>query len=300
MRNKSKLVKEIIVQVIVALLIQMILYGSVYIWSCFNKEKINITICASTKKDSGYSTSINIKNFQNDKSISDIVIWTDVHIDSSSLNYKDFEIYDDKIVIKNLPPLYNGTIILYSDKEINEENTRVETQEKRVVRFLYKQEEENSLYFRQIISNIVSGVIVYTIMIIIAYIITNKQIDLYQQKAEQISEQNKNIEKRCKEIEKELELREKEEKERNKAHLKLKIFLNRRLVDYAKELDFYKKIIKNIVNDNCKSGDICYEITKELKTFKTLEKINAEDLEIDSLVLSEIEVEETKKQLQKQ
>ena len=74
MKDK-KMIKEIIVQVVVALLIQIILYGMVYIWSYFNKEKLNITICSSTKNENGYTTSINIKNYQNDKSINSITIF---------------------------------------------------------------------------------------------------------------------------------------------------------------------------------------------------------------------------------
>ena len=41
-----------------------------------------------------------------------------------------------------------------------------------------------------------------------------------------------------------------------------------------------------------KSNDICYQITKELKTFKTLEKVDLVDLEMDTLKLSDSEMEE--------
>ena len=73
--------------------------------------------------------------------------------------------------------------------------------------------------------------------------------------------------------------------------------MHRRLVDYAKELKFYRNLIKNIVNNSSYKEDICYQITKELKTFKTLEKVNLEDLEIDSLGLSKIEEKEIESSL---
>lgn len=292
-----KIIKEIIIQVVAALLIQMILYGIVYIWSYFNKEKLNITICSSTKNDNGYATSINIKNYQNDKSIDSIIIWSDADININDLNYKDIESYDNKIIIKNIPPSYDGTIIAYSKEKIDEKNTRFETEEKRTVNFLYTQKEEIISYWKQIVPNIVIYIVIYTIMIIIINIFTKRQLETYNEKVKQIEKEHEKIEKECERVEKRLDLAEKEKKEMYKANLKLKIFLHRKLRDYAKELEFYRNLIKNVVNESSNKNDICYQITKSLKTFKTLEKVNLEDLEIDSLELSEVEEKEIRKEL---
>lgn len=293
----TKIVKEIIIQVVAALLIQIILYGVVYIWSYFNKEKLNITICSSTKNDNGYATSINIKNYQKDKSIDSIIIWSDADIDISNLNYKDIESYDDKIIIKNISPSYDGTIIAYSKEKIDEKNTRFETEEKRTVNFLYTQKEEITSYWKQIVYNIVIYIVIYTIMMIIINIYTKKQFEVYNDEFKKIKKEYEKIEKECNHVEKRLDVVEKEKKEMHKASLKLKIFLHRKLSDYAKELEFYRNLIKNVVNENNNKNDICYEITKSLKTFKTLEKVNPEDLEIDSLELPEAEKREIRKEL---
>ena len=297
MKN-GKMTKEIIAQVVAALLIQIILYGVVYIWSSFNKEKLNITICSSTKSNNGYTTSINIKNYQNDKSINSITIWSNTNIDPNSLNYKDIESYNDKIVLKNIPPAYNGTIIAYSQDKINEENTKFETEEKRIVKFLDTQKEEIASYWNQMILNIVIYIIIYTIMVVITNLITKKQIEKYNQTVEQLNKEHEEIKEECKNLKAELEKREKENKEINKIYLKIKIYLHRKLIDYAKELEFYKNLIKNIVNKDNIEDDICYKITKELKTFKTLEKIKLEDLEIDSIKLSDIKDDEIKKSIE--
>ena len=54
----------------------------------------------------------NIKNYQNDKSVKSIIMWSNANIDSSVLNYKDIEIKDKQIIIKNIPPSYDGTIVV--------------------------------------------------------------------------------------------------------------------------------------------------------------------------------------------
>ena len=293
----TKMVKEIIIQVVAALLIQIILYGVVYIWSYFNKEKLNITVCSSTKNDNGYATSINIKNYQNDKSINSIIIWSDADIDTSNLNYKDIESYDDKIIIKNISPSYDGTIIAYSKNKIDENNTRFETKEKRIVNFLYTQKEKITSYWEQIVYNIAIYVVIYTIMTIIINRYTKKQFENYNEEIKKIKNEHEKIEKECNRVEKRLDVVEKEKKEIYKASLKIKIFLHRKLSDYAKELEFYRNLIKNIFNENNNKKNICYEITKSLKTFKTIEKVNLEDLEIDALKLSEVEEKEIRKEL---
>lgn len=134
-------------------------------------------------------------------------------------------------------------------------------------------------------------------MTIIINIYTKKQFEVYNEKIKKIKNQHEKIEKECNHLEKRLDVVEKEKKEMHKASLKLKIFLHRKLSDYAKELEFYRNLIKNIVNENNNKNNICYEITKSLKTFKTLEKVNLEDLEIDSLELSEVEKGEIRKEL---
>lgn len=50
-----------------------------------------MTVCSSTKNNEEYTTSINIKNYQDDKSIKSVIIWSDANIDISKINYKNVE-----------------------------------------------------------------------------------------------------------------------------------------------------------------------------------------------------------------
>ena len=277
-----KVIKDVLAQVTIAVLVQVVIYGLVYIYSYFNKEKINITVCSSTKNDLGYSTSVNIKNFQEDKSIDSIFIWSSANIDVNTINYGEFEVKGEKITIKNIPPSFDGTIIFYSNERITEENTKFETNEKRTVNFLYKQKQNISLYLQIFLVTIITNFIIYIVLNWISSQFFYKKIEKVKENLTHMEEENERIEKR-------LNFCERQSKKEYEAYLKLKIFLHRRIRDYAKELKFYKMLIKDIIHNDGKDEDICYQITKELKTFKTMEKINIEDLELDSLELSKNE-----------
>lgn len=291
MKN-GKMIKDIASQVIVALIIQLLLYGIVYVYSYFNKEKLDITVCSSTEYEKGYMTCINIKNYQKDKSIDSIVVWSDANIDLDRLNYKEIEGYDDKFIIKNVSPLYNGTIVVYSNKEINQGNTRFETKEKKTVKFINNKKEEITYYWKQVVLNVCIYIIIYTVMIFFINIYLKKQ-------SEQNERQVIKLEEKCNYLLKKVDSYEEDKKEIVKVNLRIKLFLHRKLQDYAKELDFYKNLIKKIIGKKCNANDVCYEITKTLKTYRTIGKINSDELELDSLELSEFEKKELREELKK-
>lgn len=291
MKN-GKMIKDIASQVIVALIIQLLLYGIVYVYSYFNKEKLDITVCSSTEYEKGYMTCINIKNYQKDKSIDSIVVWSDANIDLDRLNYKEIEGYDDKFIIKNVSPLYNGTIVVYSNKEINQGNTRFETKEKKTVKFINNKKEEITYYWKQVVLNVCIYIIIYTVMIFFINIYLKKQ-------SEQNERQVIKLEEKCNYLLKKVDSYEEDKKEIVKVNLRIKLFLHRKLHDYAKELDFYKNLIKKIIGKKCNANDVCYEITKTLKTYRTIGKINSDELELDSLELSEFEKKELREELKK-
>lgn len=291
MKN-GKMIKDIASQVIVALIIQLLLYGIVYVYSYFNKEKLDITVCSSTEYEKGYMTCINIKNYQKDKSIDSIVVWSDVNIDLDRLNYKEIEGYDDKFIIKNVSPLYNGTIVVYSNKEINQGNTRFETKEKKTVNFINNKKEEITYYWKQVVLSIALYTIICTVMIIIVNMYLKKQ-------SEQNEKQITKLEESYKYLSEQVDSYKKDRKEIVKVNLRMKLLLHRKLHDYAKELDFYKNLIKKIIGKKCDANDVCYEITKTLKTYRTIGKINSDELELDSLELSEFEKKELREELKK-
>lgn len=289
MKDKN-IIKDVFLQVIAAVLVQVVIYALMYTYSYLNREKINITVCSSTKNEFGYCTSINIRNFQDDKSIEAITIWSSADIDTGSIKYEEFEVKGEKIIIKNIPPSFDGTIVLNSKEKITDENTKFESKEKRVVKYLYKQKEEISIYLRTVLITIITSFTIYFILNWILMHFFNKKTVSINERLAKVKEENKSIEKKLDKC------NEKCRKD-YEAHLKLKIFLHRKLQDYAKELSFYKILLKELIKDDKKSEEICHQVTKELKTFKTMEKIDIEDLELSSLELSKIEKKQIDKEL---
>ncbi|MCR5146993.1 MAG: hypothetical protein K6B70_06600 [Clostridia bacterium] len=289
MKDK-KVIKEVLVQVTIAVLVQVIVYALMYTYSYINREKINITVCSSTRSELGYFTSINIKNFQDDRSIDAITIWSSANIDTGSIKCEEFEVKGEKIIIKNIPPSFDGTIVLNSKEKITDENTKFESNEKRVVNYLYKQKEEISIYLRTVLITIITNFITYFILNWILIHFFNKKTGSINERLAKMKEENKAIEKK-------LDTCNEKCRKDYEAHLKLKIFLHRKLQDYAKELSFYKMLLKELIKDDKKGEEVCHQVTKELKTFKTMEKIDIEDLELSSLELSKIEKKQIDKEL---
>ena len=296
--EKEKFTKEIITQVIIALIIQIVLYGIGYFFSSLAKEKLNITVCASTKTDSGYVTSINIKNYQDDKSIGSVVIWSDTGIDFNRINYADIENQGDKVILKNIPPLFDETIFLYSSNKIDDKNISFETEEKRIVKFLSQQEPEITNYWKTTIKSLIPSLITYAIAMFFISIITQKKLEIYNLELEQLKSNCQTARDESQKIEKNFEKSEKKIKELQEGTLKNDILFHRRIADYAKELDCYRFLLKKIIN-NEDGEDVCYKITKTLKTFRTLDKIDFKDLEFNSLKLSKLEEKYIKDGLKK-
>ena len=272
---KRKVLYDIITQVIIALLIQAVLGTVGFFIQNFNKEKLKITVSSSTECENGYYTCINIKNFQNDKSIESVTMWSESHFDSN-INFDESEVYDGKVIFKMIAPSYSGSVIIYSQEKITEDNTRFECNDKCKVLFLSNEKEEVSKYWKQFATDVIAYALIYSIIFIFFYIHDEKE-------REKIRQYANTLDQKCVSIEKKLEKRENENKEQRHAFLKVKVYFHNKLQDYAKELNFYRNTIQKLIGNSEYKGNISEDITKELKTYRTQEKIKPEKIEMDML-----------------
>lgn len=237
--------------------------------SMIKEEKVNISISSSTIVDEKYLTTINIKNYQDNKSIPQIKLWlkevnvADIKTDA---NYK-YDRSNSVIEVTDIMPQYNSSIVICSDNKISEESLNIEVEEKALIVFLESQKE--STYSK--ISEYSVVVVIYYIGFAIMSAINKRMVDKQQKKSDE------EVEK----LEKKLQTVKEIEQERMKLAKENKHKLQKKLVDYAKELRFWKDTIRNLLytskNKQISQDDLFKTVTHSLKTYQTLEKVNYED-----------------------
>ena len=269
MEKKStykKIIVDAIVTSLISSLILLIINSGVY-W--FTKEKINITVTPSSHINNEYVTVISIKNFQNNKSISEINFW----FHNVTIKDVNTELTNDRtnnnIKIKNLLPDYTGNIVVFSEKEINEQNLKVELNEKCNLVFTSQQKESAYIKIKNYLGTVFIYFIEFSIMLYLDRNFTNKKIE--------------RTEKALKLLEQSQEISKKESKELQRRIMKNKLLLERKLSDYSKELNFWKDTIRKILyrvgKDEMKKKDICEIVTNNLKTYRTKEKCQYSEIE---------------------
>lgn len=270
--NKKIIVDAIMTSLISSLVLLIINLGGYW----FTKEKINITVTPSSYINNEYVTVISIKNFQNNKSIQEINLWLDnVIVKNISTELKN-ETTNNNIKINNVVPAYTGSIIIYSEKEINEQNLKVELNEKCNLVFTNSQKESAYIQIINYLGTALIYFIEFAIMLYLANKINNKKIEKLEKKIE-------GEEKVLKLLEQSQKISEKKAKELQKRIMKNKLLLERKLSDYSRELNFWKdtirKILYGVSKDAMKKKDICEIVTDNLKTYRTKEKCKYSELE---------------------
>lgn len=277
MEEKKNSNKQIIINGILSALIpSLIILALNASMSFFMKEKINISISDSTYDDGVYITSLNIKNYQKDKSIDKINFWItnteirDIKSDIKNLYDKD----TGNIKFSSVIPNYKGTILIYSTDKINNENLKVETEEKSDIVFLNEQRERAFIDIKEYaIIAIIYFVVLSAVTIISSMNIRNR----LDEKIKEVRRENDKIEKR-------LDKTEEEGKELENQLRRIKIRFVKTISDYAKELEFWKDTIRKILYESNKnkieSEDIFKMVTLNLKTYNTLRKCDYRDINV--------------------
>ena len=269
MEEKSTNRKIIIDAIVTSLISSVIVFIINLSVSLITKEKVNITLTPSSYINNEYITVISIKNFQNNKSISEINLWFDnVIIKNASTELKN-ETTSNNIKLNNIVPDYIGNIIIYSEKEINEHNLKVEANEKYNLVFTSSQQESAYIDIKKYFGVACIYCIEFCIMLCLSEKYTNKKIKRAERTLE-ILKQSQDIS-------------EKNQKELNKRIMKNKLLLEKKISDYSKELNFWKdtirKILYGVSKEEMKKKDICEIVTNNLKTYRTREKCQYSELE---------------------
>ena len=257
-----------VITAFISSIITLILGSSIYY---FNKEQINISISESTNIDNQYITSLSIKNYESNKAIDEINLWfKDVKvlkIDSDLQNSYSEEIQNIKL--SNIIPEYKGTIILYTDKGINENNLKVETKLKNNIIFLGKQEE--SAYIN--IKNYLILAFIYFVELAFINIVASLKMD---KKLTKNLEEVNEVKYKQFELNRKLDKAEENIREINQKYKKNEIKFIKIIGDYSKELNFWKDTVRKLLykakDKKIEKNDIFKEVTYKLKTFHTLDK----------------------------
>lgn len=276
MEDKStnkKIILDAIVTSLISSLILLIINSGVY-W--FTKEKINITVTPSSYINNEYVTVISLKNFQNNKSISDINLWFDnVIIKNVDTDLKNV-VNKDNIKINDISPDYTGNIIIHSEKEVTEQSLKIELDEKCNLVFTSSQKESAYIEIRNYLVTASIYCIEFAIMLYLSKKFTNIKIKEQERKIEE-------TERDIRILKQDQETTMKEAKRINKRIMKNKLLFARRLSDYSRELNFWKdtirKILYRVSKEDMKKNDICEIVTDNLKTYRTKEKCEYFELE---------------------
>lgn len=283
MKDKSTIKKIILDAIVQSLISSLIVFIIGFFAYYFTKEKINISITPSTYINNKYVTVISLKNFQNNKSIQELNLWLeDVEIENIETKLNS-TINKNNIKISNIPPSYVGNIIIYSDKEIEEQNLKIELNEKSNINFLSIQKE--SLYIN--IKLLIVAVFIYAIEFVVYLYIDNKNIikkrDELKKEISRVEQKVAQEEKQKKEIQEKLKLTEEEIARLYKKTMMSKMLMEKRLIDYSKELNFWKdtirKILYGVSKEGMKKNNIFEIVTNNLKTYRTKEKCEYYELE---------------------
>ena len=271
--TNKKIIVDAIVTSLISSLILLIINSGVY-W--FTKEKISITVTPSSYINNEYVTVVSLKNFQNNKSISEINFWfNDTIIKKVDTELKN-EIDYNNVKVDNILPDYTGNIVIYSEKEISEQNLKVELNEKYNLVFISSQKESAYIQIINYLGTALIYFIEFAIMLYLYKKFTNRKIKEQERKIEE-------TERAIRILKQDQETTMKEAKRINKRIMKNKLLFARRLSDYSRELNFWKdtirKILYRVSKEDMKKNNICEIVTDNLRTYRTKEKCEYFELE---------------------
>lgn len=278
--------KYIIFEAIVAALFSVIISSLIFtLTEIFTSEEIGVFISDSSKVNDEYITMINIKNYQESNNIDtlDLYIESNVIKVDSELQFKED---GNKIIIEDIYPNYNGSIILFTNEKIDNSKLNIYCSSKSNIEWINES--------KNIIDNIKDNVIIYFVTVFIINFASNLYMKNIYNKSEKINnEKIKLINKETKFNEERLKEIENQVKEYKKEKMATRRYLLSIIKDYSKELDFWKDTIRKAFCKNkkdLKNMDDFFEfVTINLKTYKTLKKCDYSNIDF---ILSEKENEE--------
>ena len=177
MESKKSIIFEAIVTTLFSVLISSIVFT---ITEMFTSEKIGIFISDSNKVNDEYITMINIKNNQDSDKIDklEINIKNDVIKVSSEL---DFKKDGNKIIIEDIYPSYNGSIVLVTNEKIYNSKLNIYCSSKSNIEWINES--------KNIIDNVKHNIIIYSITIFIMIFGSNLYMQNMYKKSEKLKDE---------------------------------------------------------------------------------------------------------------
>lgn len=289
MKDKKNIIFEAIVTALFSVLVSTLIFT---VTEIFTSEKIGVFISDSNKVNDEYITIINIKNYQDSNNIEKLELYVEGTVIEvfSELQFKN---YGNKVIIENIYPNYNSSIILFTNEKIDNSKLNIYCSSKSNIEWI----NEN----RNIIDNIKDNVIIYFITVFIMTLASNLYMKNMYNKSEKLKDEeikliNKemrfNDERIIKNEEKIIKI-ENQAKEYEKEKRTMRRYLISIINDYSKELSFWKDTIRKAFCKNkkdLKNMDDFFEfVTMNLKTYKTLKKCDYSNIDF---ILSEKEIDE--------
>lgn len=218
-----------------------------------------------------------------------VEINSNIPIDYTVENYSSGD--NSKIVVNTANEHSNYQILVKYEKSVESEIV-ISNYKPNKLTLTDKEDYLNPM--KSTISILIYTSISYAIMIGIMYYYYNrkreKQIneidkrnDDLKYSIESINNINNNTEKRLDDTIKDL-------KQKRDHDTKLRLLYLARISDYKKELSFWRDTVRKTINNHTKADDVIDEVTKTLKTYKTLEKFENNEfqyLEIAELILDD-------------
>lgn len=270
MSKDNSVIKEAIINAIISIIITS--FFSLII-NYIAIEKMELVISSAKRTDDSYITIVEINNYKENNIIENSNIILNSNAEILSINSTlEANVKDNKIVIEKIYPNSKENLLIETKSRLKQEDLSFQIPVKNKIRWT---ENEKNI-FQELLLNVFITGIVYLIITIINNIVLNKYIN------EKIKSKNEEVEKANIENQR-INLRQNEiEKEVSFIKKKVKL-LHRKNLDYAKELDFWKDTIRKTfyTKENIKDSRGLFElVTKNLKTYATLENLEMVELEI--------------------
>lgn len=252
-------------QIILECVIPIIFVSIIGFISTFVKfEDAKISISESVFENGQYISLISVNNFKNEN-IDTLSLFFSDDCSLLSVQKNDYVILDGDYIKINVPPKENISFYILTKNKATEDNIRCVYDGKIVLNYQNSKEAE----FFKTIKTILIITIIYSISVIINFILHRKMIS--------------EIKERCDDIEIKLEQSiadtEKEEKKIQniiKSYRKEKIFYQTRISQLRKELDFWRDTIRKLLYDSKHqeqySEKILETVTNNLKTYTTCDR----------------------------
>ena len=258
MEKNRKIYFEAIINSVISVLISILI---TFLIGFFSLEKIEVVI-NTTKDKENYVTIIEIENYQENDVVENcnIIFEEDINIIDINTNLEE-SVNNNVIEIKKVYPQTTESILIKTEKELNSNNVVFQIPVKNSIKWVAEEKFSIDEFLYNILTIAITQIIIIAIFNIIMYSYSQKQIELRNQEVERLEKEQAGIIKDVKFLNNNMDM--------YRNYIK---YLECRLMDFSKELDFWKNTIRKAFynKENIKdSNELFSFVTKKLKIYRT-------------------------------